>query len=326
MDVVLLYIGKELWLVKRILLDKLSRDFVHIPLSQPYISRKFIIDCLGGRTRRKYFEFDEKEGQKHGSASILELFAPSMNEEYFDWVDLFEAITAAKDVFTMLELGAGNGRWSVFGALAARAAGKKIGRLGAYEAEPTHYTWTVRHYIDNGIDPAKHNVVKAAVGPENGMAKFFVGCPSAWYGQSIAPDNSPVTPKTKQLLQRLLHRENPGDTVIEVGVISLKSILSGYTYVDFIHMDIQGSELDVIASSIDELDQKVRKVHIGTHSPDVSATGGRDVEEKLRQIFNDRHWSCVHDVKALSTEVRIDGWVTRVCDGIQTWLNPRWQW
>ena len=36
---------------------------------------------------------------------------PSFNEEYFEWVDVLEAVVARAGMFTMLELGAGWGRW-----------------------------------------------------------------------------------------------------------------------------------------------------------------------------------------------------------------------
>lgn len=35
---------------------------------------------------------------------------PAFDEEYFEWIDLLEAVTEATGEFTMIELGAGWGR------------------------------------------------------------------------------------------------------------------------------------------------------------------------------------------------------------------------
>ena len=48
---------------------------------------------------------------------------PTPSEDYFEWIDLLEAVAAAEDRFTMLDLGAGFGRWGIRGALAARQCG-----------------------------------------------------------------------------------------------------------------------------------------------------------------------------------------------------------
>src|SRR5436190_9555453 len=45
---------------------------------------------------------------------------PRLDQEYFEWTDLLEAVLDADKSFTMVELGAGFGRWSARGALAAR--------------------------------------------------------------------------------------------------------------------------------------------------------------------------------------------------------------
>ena len=36
---------------------------------------------------------------------------PPIDEEYFEWVDLLESVRDARGAYTMMELGAGYGRW-----------------------------------------------------------------------------------------------------------------------------------------------------------------------------------------------------------------------
>ena len=37
---------------------------------------------------------------------------PPLDEEYFEWIDLLESVVAAEGSYTMIELGAGYGRWA----------------------------------------------------------------------------------------------------------------------------------------------------------------------------------------------------------------------
>ena len=57
--------------------------------------------------------------------------------------------------------------------------------------------------------------------------------------------------------------------------------------VDLIDMDIQGAEADVVEASRDLLDQRVKRVHIGTH--------GGDIEARLRAAFAGMGWHCHYD-------------------------------
>jgi hypothetical protein len=64
---------------------------------------------------------------------------PPFDEEYFEWIDLLEAITSAKGQFTMLELGGGWGRWTANAATALRHLGGLPHTLVVVEAESTHF-------------------------------------------------------------------------------------------------------------------------------------------------------------------------------------------
>src|ERR1043166_4091781 len=71
-------------------------------------------------------------------AEAAEFSHPGCDEEYFEWIDLLSAVAAAKDRFTMVELGAGWGRWGIRGALAARQRGISRLDIRLVEAEPQH--------------------------------------------------------------------------------------------------------------------------------------------------------------------------------------------
>jgi hypothetical protein len=65
---------------------------------------------------------------------------PAFPEEYLEWIDLLEAVANAQGKFTMIELGAGYGRWLVNAAVTLRQRKPTIVPflIGA-EAEPTHF-------------------------------------------------------------------------------------------------------------------------------------------------------------------------------------------
>ena len=63
---------------------------------------------LGTVTRSLY-----NNGNSAPTGKILTPYIPSVGEEYFEWIDLLESVLAADDKFTMVELGAGWGRWLV---------------------------------------------------------------------------------------------------------------------------------------------------------------------------------------------------------------------
>ena len=229
--------------------------------------------------------------------------APSMKAEeiLFEKIDLLEAIDASKDTFTMAELGAGYGRWLVAGAIIARRAGRRL-RLIGVEAEPTHFAMIRQHMLDNDIDPAAHRLIEGAINERDGPVYFVQGHPEEWFGQSILP----------------AHDYGFGDwpraTVGTTPGYSLSWVLRDVDDVDLIDMDIQGSEGAVVRGGKDVLANKVRRVHIGTHSA--------EVEAELRETFHAMGWDCRNDYPCRSTVMTPYGEI-EFEDGVQTWINPR---
>jgi ABC-type enterochelin transport system ATPase subunit len=83
--------------------------------------------------------------------------------------------------------------------------------------------------------------------------------------------------------------------------------------IDYLHMDIQGAELEFLASAPGVLREKVGRVLIGTHST--------AIEEGLRRLFGGIGWRCQYDFP-MNTELHIEGNVVTLGDGVQVWLNP----
>jgi FkbM family methyltransferase len=266
----------------------------HHPVFSRFTPTTYFYDFLGIKTRTCFL--DTSEGLE-----INLLYPPPVNEEYFEWCDLLEAVIAADKSFTMIELGAGYGRWLVRAATALRQLKNIPYRLIGVEAEPQHFQWLLQHLTDNGIDPNSHLMINKAVNFNDGEVWFSVGEPEKHYGQNIVQSENYFNPSY------------PQQRAEKVPCLSLQSILKQHEFVDLIDLDIQGSEYHVLAVAIVEVCAKVKRIHIGTH--------GKAIEDNLRSLFSSLDWINVFDYSLGSTIETNLGTVT-FGDGVQSWLNP----
>ena len=279
----------------------------------------FRVDFLGTITRYA-FEEDMPSPCKDRTKQTTPANLPQFDEEYFEWADLLESVKQAKNRYVFVELGAGYGRWTVRASQAIKRLNPMSFHAVAVEAEPTHFEFLKLHFRDNGLDPCDHRLIRAAVWRKRGLTKFYIGNASGWYGQAIA--QSGTLHSLKQWTMACLHlvfyrlgliQASRRQRVTWVPAITLSKILSECQYVDLLDMDIQGAELDVIARDIKVLNDKVRRIHVGTHNA--------IVEEGLRRIFSDNGWLNIWDYQFNNTNETPYGSIF-FQDGVQTWVNP----
>jgi FkbM family methyltransferase len=282
-------------------------------IAEPGVDTNF----LGVRTRHDFYLTGEQQRDLPNPDIPIEPALPVVNEEYFEWIDVLEAVEAATRRFTMMELGAGWGRWLMNGAAAARQRGLDVLLVGV-EAEPSHFRWMVEHFRDNDVPSSALRLHEAAVAAQDGAVTFHVGDPVAWYGQAIDP--YAVTPPRVSLrdrLRRIRERKRLPEgarALRRVRALSLSTLLRDADLVDLIDLDIQGAEADVLAAAENELHTKVKRVHIGTHSV--------DNEERCRTLFARLAWEKRNDY-ASGSEVDTPYGRVSFQDGVQTWINPR---
>lgn len=244
---------------------------------------------LGVMTRTAFFKqfSTDLEGQ-YWKGSY-----PGLDDQYLEWIDLLEAVTHAENEFVMMELGAGWGPWTANAAAAVRQHSRLPCRLIAVEAEPTHFEYLKQHLQENGVDLNQCQLIQAAVADRDGRVGFYTGetsfgGPTDWYGQFIG-----------------------GPT--EVEAVSLDSLLRPLEKVDLIDLDVQGVELDVLQSAAGQVNQKVKRVHIGTHS--------EMIEIGLRSLFALLGWKKIWDYPCGTVQETPWGEISFE-DGVQTWVNP----
>jgi FkbM family methyltransferase len=248
---------------------------------------------------------------------------PTLSEDFLEWIDVLESVVEARGMYTMIELGAGWGRWVVNAGVALRRIDPSMElRLVAVEAEPTHFAWLRRHFADNGLDPDEHRLVEAAVAESDGRVRFQRGEPSAWYGQSIERDD-PAAKLSGPVSRLIRWTRNTTANRLALGAgtrkvrraraVSLRTLLAPLDVVDLVDADIQGVEADVFEAAAAELAGKVRRVHVGTHGP-VN-------EARLRALFERLGWECRFDYAG--GVANDTPWGPLVFeDGMQSWINP----
>jgi FkbM family methyltransferase len=286
------------------------------------IPPNFGIDFLGAKTRPEFLA----GLYTNATAVEIEVPYPGINEEYLEWIDLLESVVQARVSYNMIDLGAGFGRWGVRAAYALKQYNNQLPyHLIEVEAEPVVFKWMGLHFADNAIDASKHRLIHAATSDQPGDVLFYIGGPRGgpwdrnpndWYGQCLAKDYD-VSGEYEDDgeyngFKVRLHKS--GWRSINVPSVTLKSLMAGLDRVDFLDMDIEGQELPVIRSSIEEMDVKVKRVHIGTH--------GKEIESELRQLLSAHGWRCLRDYSLFSTSETPWGMVAFE-NGVQSWVNPR---
>ena len=286
-----------------------------IPFSGP-VPVDFEVDYIGMRTRRDIMQIIPKTG-----CSV-----PAVDEDYFEWIDVLQSVRDARDKYTMIELGACYGPWAVRAALAARQLGIEHIKLGLAEAEPMHLIWLRQHLQDNGIRPDEVAIYDCAVSDENGSIDFYVGMPDdfgpdtsrSWHGQSIIKSHekaidSAIDPVQTYCGQPVVTYAS-GWKAITVNKKNIRDILSRFDDIDLIDLDVQEEELRILTASADLLDRQVKRLHIGTHGP--------ELEEGLRKLLGRRGWFAVRDYGCHKVNPTPFGDVQFV-DGVQSWINLR---
>lgn len=251
---------------------------------------------------------------------------PAADEEYFEWIDLLESAASARDSYTMIDLGAGYGRWAVRAAFAVRQLhGSMPYHLIAVEAEPTVFEWLNLHFTDNGLDPRAHSLIHGAASGTDQEVMFYIGgprggpydrSPDNWYGQALTQDYDTASKSEPDGFYKghPVLRHASGWRSIRVPGIRLTNLLRDQHLVDLIDMDIEGQELPVIRSAIAELNAKVKRLHIGTH--------GKEIEAGLRELLSAHGWHCRADYTLFTTSETPWGPISFE-NGAQSWVNPR---
>ena len=180
--------------------------------------------------RKALCKFAEQWGQAVPQAPVLAPL-PLIDEEYFQWIAVLQAVERANTAFVMLELGARYATWLVRGAQAHRRRNGPRGSavLIATEASPHWVRLTNEHCTTNEINCTVHN---------------------GWHGP---PD---------------LQIQGGQDWhTSHIPRITLHELLEPLSHVDHIDMDIEGFEVELMRENgiVQLLTERVSSIFIQTH-------------------------------------------------------------
>jgi len=233
----------------------------------------------------------------------LQTIYPSPHNAYFELIFVLDSLLSGTDSseFTFIELGAGYGPWLVTAHRAAQLSGDRKVKLVGVEMVPQHYEWMHDHLRQNGIDPAEHRLIHAAVSDRNGEALY-----------------QPEKDMHLDYGQHVIKRgegglgQEAGDPYV-VPCLALSGLLRGFESVDLVHIDIQGEELRAIREGLEELSSRVDRLIVATHS--------RRIHRELRSLMARSGWKCHYDFGVRKRE-RTEFGDVQFLDGLLAFVNP----
>jgi len=280
----------------------LLHEMVPDPAGPEAAQPGFVVDFLGCRTRVDYVAATLPLG-----GTVQGLPIPNdWHAELAEWLPLLRAVRAARGSFRILELGMGWAPWLVAGGALARRRGIGDIRLHGVEADAQHWAWARTHLADNGFDPDAHALHLGAVGVEPGMTLF--AC--AWDN----PDDYGARPYAGGAAD---YRGMGFGNVRQVPVLALRDLLAAEDRWEFVHMDVQGSEAELVEGGMAALTARAALALVSTHS--------RPLDGRVMQAFWAAGWVLEAErptsMRFDPARPTLDGMALH--DGQQFWRNPR---
>lgn len=260
--------------------------------------RGYITSFIGTKTRTNVVSnLDLWDGIVEGYPEEGALHGTPM-----EWAGTLKAVLEAKQSFRMFELGAGWGPWCAVGHKAARQREINDVFFVGVEGDPGHVRFMEDHFTVNGLSPKQYTIISGVVGTIDGNALFpRAKDPSNVYGgvpkfessnfHALAFDEF-INGSSEQI-----------DDVQRTAAFSLHTLIERFSFLDLIHCDIQGGELELFSHSLDLVSMKVKRVVIGTHS--------WRIDHELIGLFSSRGW-VLEGAEDCSMNA----------DGTQVWRNP----
>jgi FkbM family methyltransferase len=264
----------------------------------------FVTDFLGGRVRTTSLW----QSARHLDGTLLDLPVPGdYRAETAEWIGLLKSVRSAGQTYTAIEVGAGVGPWVTAGGNAARLKGIQDIRLCAVEADPHHFALLRQNLQDNGFDPDHHTLIHAAVGTTGGTAQWpCCEDSSEEWGSRPLLENA----RGRDYLGRRFNKE------IEIPLLPMGQLIRKEERWDLVHLDVQGHEVEICQSCIDEITRCVHWIVVGTHS--------RKLDGDMIELMYRARWMLENEKPAKfrysQTAPTLEAMTT--IDGIQVWRNP----
>jgi FkbM family methyltransferase len=249
------------------------------------------------------------DGCQNLDGKVLPLPIPNdYHADAIEWLGMLKAVRAATGSFAAMELGAGHGPWIAASAAAARLRGINDLRLCAVEGDPARFALLQQNIEDNDLTRHDITLIQAAVGTTDGSAR--------WPRVSDPRNTAGARPLRDGNQDDATYLRDLVEDTIEVEVVSASRLLMSRRIWDLVHIDVQGTEAELCAASLETLSERVRYLVVGTHS--------RKLDGELMETLLNAGWHLEHEKPARMNCVPSQPLVTlTVGDGTQVWRNPR---
>ena len=281
--------------------------FTHFDTSEVKPATGFLTEWIGSRVRLSSLWrsaiFDGVD------ASVRPIPIPSdYHADCIEWIGTLKSVLAAKGSFSVMEVGAGHGPWLAASCAAARNRGIRDIAVCGVEADPGRFELLRQNMTDNYLFGKEIQLFQAAVGPEQGRARWpRISQPAEDSGARILREGDKKDTEYLSIASRF-------EDFIDVEIIPFAPLLNSRERWDLVHIDVQGIEVDLCNHSIEDLTKRARYVVIGTHA--------RWIDGDLLKIFFGAGWRLENEKPAkyfnkVYSELNCD-----VCaDGTQVWRN-----
>ena len=261
-------------------------------------SAGFATNFLGVKTRPAFYPNILSE--RTGTVDSPPIPA-NWHADIAEWAACLRSVDLAGDRFVMMELGCGWGCWMNNLGVAAKSQGKTI-RLVGMEADEESLQFARLALSDNGIAESEFTLIEGIAGKAGSVALFpRVGAEGGGGGEAI------FNPTSAELDAAL-----GSGKFVRMPVVDLDELTRNEKRLDFLHVDIQGAELDLLTEQFDWLCKKVRYVFIGTHS--------KQIEGGLFQLFTTGgNWKL--EIERPAVFGLLGGHPSVQIDGAQAWRN-----
>jgi len=231
-----------------------------------------------------------------------------------EYVALAFAIDRASNkddgAFSAMELGASYAPWAVAAGVLAKRAGLGEIRLCALEASSSMIPCIREHAERNSLrqeDGVQLRVVHGAITPKGGIVYFPKVAVSTDNGAQVS-----ISPGDRDYRGLSLQYE-------AVDGLTFSDLTGGTSRVDFLHIDIQGAEEELLLEQgfLLTLDSKVSTLFLATQSRLIEGIALRQLSRMGWRIVRERPTAYRQSERTKD----VNGWTLR--DGGQLWLNPR---
>jgi len=218
-----------------------------------------------------------------------------------EWAFALRAVDLAEKKFCVLELGCGWACWLVNTGVAARSKGLEVTLIGI-EGDEGHVDFAKEALTSNNFDKDDFSIIHGIAGHSSGKALFPVTNSGIDWGSEpiLYATEIEIETSQREKTHHILNSYTMSD-------------LSSNNQIDLLHIDIQGGETAFVKESIDEIEELVQRMLIGTHS--------RIIEGEIMTFLFDRGWTLEMERPAIFGLV--NGLPQIKVDGVQGWVSPK---